>query len=513
MGRLGHELRSRLLITPRPASTEQAQQRWDPSRPAAKHEPVIGHVLETRSKEDMQRLALSRDWPAPDPCQPIGRRSSHAAAPGLQPMARSTRTSVAAVVGLAHSDHAGGAPVVFSVDGWELAETDIGNVTGVDACQLDQIVSAMAKRPKQFIYVTTALSDFVVASVCSAGILESGHDFANEELELQLKTSEEDRNKGFVSVDATSHRVHRLQNLQCNIDDIAAESRAVLRYGHWLDDQGCGASRRSKKRLVEALKKERCIRSRCVEVSVSQGPSSDDQHPSNTNGCSGGSPASSPDALVRAVTDYVKSYMAKYDGSHDYHHIERVVGLARHIHARSGPDTPAGSRSDIHVVTLSALLHDVGDKKYLKPGEDHTTMIAKLLVSLGAGGQLADRVQAICLGVSYSSEIKDPEKVSRLVEEFPELAIVQDADRLDAIGAIGIGRTFTFGGAKGSAGGGRSMYGTIEHFHEKLLRLEGMMKTEVGRELARERTVRMEQFLEWWSDEKAFAGASGLDSY
>ncbi|KAJ1326694.1 hypothetical protein MN608_08141 [Microdochium nivale] len=225
------------------------------------------------------------------------------------------------------------------------------------------------------------------------------------------------------------------------------------------------------------------------------------------------SPEPSPDSLVRAVTDYVKQYMAKYDGSHDYHHIERVVGLARHIHARSSPDSPAG-KTDVRVVTLSALLHDVGDKKYLQPGEDHTTMVAGLLASLGADGPLAARVQTICLGVSYSSEIKDPAKVSRLVVEYPELAIVQDADRLDAIGAIGIGRTFTFGGAKSGGGGGgeRSMYDTIEHFHEKLLRLEDMMKTEVGRQLARERTVRMEKFLEWWADEKAFANASGLDA-
>ncbi|KAH7026228.1 uncharacterized protein B0I36DRAFT_365822 [Microdochium trichocladiopsis] len=235
-----------------------------------------------------------------------------------------------------------------------------------------------------------------------------------------------------------------------------------------------------------------------------------DAVPTTTNG-----PRAIPAAaLVSSVTDYVKEYMAKYDGSHDYHHIERVVGLARHIQASSAPDSPAG-KSDLHVVTLSALLHDVGDKKYLKAGEDHTTMVAHLLVSLGADETLADRVQTICLGVSYSSEIKDPERVRKLVLEHPELAIVQDADRLDAIGAIGIGRTFTFGGAKsaGSAtvGGGRSMYDTIEHFHDKLLKLENMMKTDVGRQLARERTVRMEKFLDWWADEKAFASASGLD--
>jgi len=236
----------------------------------------------------------------------------------------------------------------------------------------------------------------------------------------------------------------------------------------------------------------------------------DAQHTAGDANGTAVSPAA-PAALVSSVTAYVKSYMAKYDGSHDYHHIERVVGLARHIRSQSSPDVPAG-RTDIHVVTLAALLHDVGDKKYLKPGEDHTTMVSSLLVSLGADAQLAQKVQTICLGVSYSSEVKAPEKVAKLITEHPELSIVQDADRLDAIGAIGIGRTFTFGGAKSTIGDGRSMYDTIEHFHEKLLKLEDMMKTDVGRQLAREKTVRMEKFLEWWADEKAFAGASGLEA-
>ncbi|KAH7325995.1 hypothetical protein B0I35DRAFT_474701 [Stachybotrys elegans] len=193
------------------------------------------------------------------------------------------------------------------------------------------------------------------------------------------------------------------------------------------------------------------------------------------------------EALIAQVTEYVKGYMSNYDPSHDFHHIERVVKLAQHIHSASSSST---SRE---IVTLSALLHDVGDKKYLKPGEDSSRLVHTLLTSLGAADTLAEKVQAICLGVSYSSEVKNPARVLDLICEHPELAIVQDADRLDAIGAVGIGRAFTFGGAKN-----QTMQQTMDHFAEKLVHLEGMMKTDVGRAMARERTDRIRAMQEWW---------------
>ena len=142
------------------------------------------------------------------------------------------------------------------------------------------------------------------------------------------------------------------------------------------------------------------------------------------------------------------------------------------------------------------LFRSVGDKKYLKPGENSARLIYTVLTSFGASPALAEKVQAICLGVSYSGEVKDPVKVQRLVEEYPELAIVQDADRLDAIGAVGIGRAFTFGGARG-----QDMEGTMGHFEEKLVRLGDMMKTDVGREMARVRTERIRTMQGWWRDE------------
>lgn len=203
------------------------------------------------------------------------------------------------------------------------------------------------------------------------------------------------------------------------------------------------------------------------------------------------------DVLISKVTDYVRDYMSHYDPSHDFHHIERVVHLAHHIHDAS--PTPTTSRG---VVTLSALLHDVGDRKYLKPGEDASHLVHDVLTSFGAPDTLAARVQTICLAVSYSSEIKDPARVAGLVQEYPELAAVQDADRLDAIGAVGVGRCFTFGGAKGQA-----MDKGIAHFEEKLVRLEGMMKTDLGRQMARERTERIRLMQEWWRQETEGIGA------
>lgn len=196
------------------------------------------------------------------------------------------------------------------------------------------------------------------------------------------------------------------------------------------------------------------------------------------------------DSLIAKVTDYVRDYMSHYDGSHDFNHIQRVVHLAHTIQASSPPTAAATSPQ---IVTLAALLHDVGDRKYLKPGEDASRLVATVLLSLGASQALAEKVQAICLGVSYSSEVKDPARVAALIGEHPELAVVQDADRLDAIGAVGVGRTFAFGGARG-----RSLEDTIEHFGDKLVRLEGMMKTEAGRRMARERTERLLQMQEWW---------------
>ncbi|KAI7568225.1 hypothetical protein KC343_g3027, partial [Hortaea werneckii] len=149
-------------------------------------------------------------------------------------------------------------------------------------------------------------------------------------------------------------------------------------------------------------------------------------------------------------------------------------------------------------VILAALLHDVGDKKYVQPGENSEQLIEGLLAKLGCPPRFISKVALIVEHVSYSSEIKRPQLVKAIVAAHPELAIVQDADRLDAIGAIGIGRTFAYGAAKQPD---RGMEGSIEHFTDKLEKIEDLMKTETGKGMARERTERLQDFRKWWEEE------------
>ena len=146
-----------------------------------------------------------------------------------------------------------------------------------------------------------------------------------------------------------------------------------------------------------------------------------------------------PDLLPK-VESFVRQYMTKYDASHDFHHIERVLALAKHIHAKEAARNQDEGALDTNLIHLGALMHDVGDRKYIKPGENVTTLVKDTLLALGASEQTATAVQDIVSHVSYSTETKDPEGVRAAIARRPELAIVQDADRLDCIGAVGIGR-------------------------------------------------------------------------
>ena len=200
------------------------------------------------------------------------------------------------------------------------------------------------------------------------------------------------------------------------------------------------------------------------------------------------------------VEAYVSQYMSQFDASHDYRHVQRVLGLAKSIQAQEQRNTPGKEyRSDI--IILSSLLHDVGDKKYLKPGQNGETMVQELLVEFGADETVATDVQIIVSHVSYSHEIKNPEKVISCIAKYPELAIVQDADRLDAIGAVGVARCFAYTAAVGK----NSLDVAIAHFEEKLLKLGDMMKTESGKQMAVSRTQRLLDFKDWWMDENRTA--------
>ena len=145
--------------------------------------------------------------------------------------------------------------------------------------------------------------------------------------------------------------------------------------------------------------------------------------------------------VISSTADFVKNALEGNDGSHDFAHIERVWNLAKTI----GKHTENLSPEDILVVELSALLHDVDDWKYAKE-KSHLEEYFKTFQAKLAPG-LEDRIRFIIKNVSFHTEIGfSKEEYSKFMEKEPALAIVQDADRLDAIGAIGIARCFTFGG-------------------------------------------------------------------
>jgi uncharacterized protein len=199
--------------------------------------------------------------------------------------------------------------------------------------------------------------------------------------------------------------------------------------------------------------------------------------------------------LVSAVEKYAKDYMSseRFDSSHDYSHVDRVLRHSLHILSVEAQENPTTSY-DVIVVVLAALLHDVADRKYT---DGDSQKVKRVLLELGASEELAETIQIITKNVSYSNEVVDPAYVRKVISQYPELAIVQDADRLDAIGAVGIGRVFTYGGAKTT----RNMDSSVQHFVEKLEKLEGMMKTAEGKRLAKIRTERLKMFRGWWNEE------------
>ncbi|KAJ5787930.1 hypothetical protein N7457_002920 [Penicillium paradoxum] len=223
--------------------------------------------------------------------------------------------------------------------------------------------------------------------------------------------------------------------------------------------------------------------------------------------------------LFSAMSAFVTDCMSGHDPSHNPAHVHRVVALANKILNAERALHPQ-TQFNGAVVKLAALLHDIGDRKYLTKldtasGEelDPTTMVQHALLARGAPPELASRVQTIVSHVSYTTECKDPALIRRLIDEdgLVELGVVQDADRLDAIGAIGIGRCFTFLGAVGKkycVDGKWEMNNSIEHFEDKLVKLEGMMKTATGKEMAKVRTERLKVFAGWWEEEMDLASTS-----
>jgi uncharacterized protein len=202
--------------------------------------------------------------------------------------------------------------------------------------------------------------------------------------------------------------------------------------------------------------------------------------------------------IITKTIEFVKSELQNAEGGHDWWHIERVWKNAKKI---------AQSESvNLFIVELGALLHDIADHKFNDGDESLGVAKArKFLESLSVDEIIIEHVEKIMMNISF--------KGGNFSQEFSskELAVVQDADRLDAIGAIGIARAFNYGGYKG-----RELYNpsihpeigmtvgqyqkstapTINHFYEKLLLLKDRMNTETGRRMAEQRHQFMEQYLE-----------------
>ena len=211
--------------------------------------------------------------------------------------------------------------------------------------------------------------------------------------------------------------------------------------------------------------------------------------------------------LINKTISFVKAKLENAEGGHDWFHIERVFKNAVLI--------AKNEDCDVTVVKLGALLHDIADSKFHEGDESVGPKIARdFLESENVDEEIITHVVHIIENISYKGGNFE-KKFSSL-----ELDVVQDADRLDAIGAIGIARAFNYGGFKN-----RALYDpkiapnsrmskeeykkndapTLNHFYEKLLLLKDKMNTDTGKKIAKERHRYMEGFLaqfyaEWEGD-------------
>lgn len=208
--------------------------------------------------------------------------------------------------------------------------------------------------------------------------------------------------------------------------------------------------------------------------------------------------------IILKTQGFLQDKFSTESSGHDYWHMYRTWKVAKHIAANE-------PSADMLTVELAALLHDIADWKFHDGDEEAGPRAAReWLESLGVGNDIIEHVEDIIRNVSFKGA--NVETKLKTIEG----QIVHDADKLDAIGAIGIGRTFAYGGAKG-----RPMHDpnqsaeqhdtfeayknssspTINHFYEKLLLLKDRMFTKTGKELAQHRHEVMEQFLKEFLEE------------
>lgn len=203
------------------------------------------------------------------------------------------------------------------------------------------------------------------------------------------------------------------------------------------------------------------------------------------------------DQWISQTIEFVRETLAGAEGGHDWFHIERVWKTTQTIAAQEPVDRT--------VAELAALLHDIADAKF-HGGNDEVgpAKAGAFLASIDVPVHIAAQVVQIIRDISFKGGRHEVQ------HRTPELDVVQDADRLDAIGAIGIARAFSFGGYKqralydpsvppdmhmDAATYRKSTAPTINHFYEKLLLLKDRMNTVSGRKMAEQRHRFMEQYL------------------
>ncbi len=190
------------------------------------------------------------------------------------------------------------------------------------------------------------------------------------------------------------------------------------------------------------------------------------------------------------LSEQVKALQTGEATGHDWFHTQRVVAISRKI----------GWQEDCNmdIVTAAALLHDVADHKFGHTAESRSKLLRRMLEDASFPPKLQDDVIEVVDSISFSAGTPCRESLCK------ESDVVKDADRLDALGAIGIARTFAYGGKMG-----RPIYdpedptNSLQHFDDKLLRLAEDMRTETGKVMAAERHEFLlqfkEQFLREWN--------------
>ncbi len=187
--------------------------------------------------------------------------------------------------------------------------------------------------------------------------------------------------------------------------------------------------------------------------------------------------------MIKKAMDFAERIFAGDGSGHDFDHTLRVYRMALRIAEEEG--------ADLDIVALAALLHDVDDRKLSPETCEGKKRAVGFLQENGVNSDTIERIVQVISEISFSE--------GRGIPSTLEGMCVQDADRLDAIGAIGIARAFAFGGSRDRRmhdPKGLDKTSTIQHFYDKLLLLKDRMNTETGKRLAAQRDAYLREFLE-----------------